>query len=80
MQQKYDILVRIGNIELGSCPLIMAPMEDITDSPFRRICKSYGADLLITEFISSEGLIRDAKKSTLKMTFAESERPLGIQI
>lgn len=58
----------------------MAPMEDITDSPFRAICRMYGADLLISEFISSEGLIRDAGKSIQKMTFEESERPVGIQI
>ncbi|HSN49827.1 MAG TPA: tRNA-dihydrouridine synthase, partial [Bacteroidales bacterium] len=73
-------MIRIGNIELGDCPLIMAPMEDITDSPFRAICRMYGADLLISEFISSEGLIRDAGKSIQKMTFEESERPVGIQI
>lgn len=73
-------MIRIGKIELPDCPLIMAPMEDITDSPFRAICKMYGADLLISEFISSEGLIRDADKSVNKMTFEESERPIGIQI
>ncbi len=55
-------------------------MEDATDSPFRSICKTYGADVLITEFVSSEGLIREARKSTLKMTFGEDERPIGIQI
>jgi len=73
-------LIRIGNIELGGFPLILAPMEDITDSPFRIICKGYGTDLLITEFISSEGLMRDAQKSNKKMNFEEVERPIGIQI
>jgi nifR3 family TIM-barrel protein len=78
--QKYCFLVKIGNIELGDCPLIMAPMEDITDMPFRSVCKEFGADLLITEFVSSEALIRDADKSTIKMKFGENERPIGIQI
>jgi nifR3 family TIM-barrel protein len=78
--QKYSFLVKIGNIELGECPLIMAPMEDITDMPFRSLCKEFGADLLITEFISSEALIREAGKSTIKMKFGEDERPVGIQI
>jgi tRNA-dihydrouridine synthase B len=73
-------LVKIGHIELGDCPLIMAPMEDITDMPFRSLCKHFGADLLITEFVSSEGLIRDAAKSTEKMKFGQEERPVGIQI
>lgn len=73
-------MIRIGNIELGGFPLILAPMEDITDSPFRIICKGYGTDLLITEFISSEGLMRDAQKSNKKMNFEEVERPIGIQI
>jgi len=58
----------------------MAPMEDITDMPFRSLCKHFGADLLITEFVSSEGLIREADKSTNKMKFGEGERPIGIQI
>jgi len=73
-------LIRIGNIEPGEFPLILAPMEDITDSPFRSICKQYGTDLLITEFISSEGLIREALKSKKKINFEEMERPIGIQI
>jgi nifR3 family TIM-barrel protein len=73
-------LVKIGNIELGDCPLIMAPMEDITDMPFRTLCKENGADLLITEFVSSEGLIREADKSTHKMQFGQDEHPIGIQI
>jgi nifR3 family TIM-barrel protein len=73
-------LTKIGNIDVGGFPLILAPMEDITDSPFRSICKSYGCDVLISEFISAEGLIRDAAKSRLKMTFGREERPIGIQI
>lgn len=73
-------MVKIGNISLGKCPLILAPMEDITDSSFRLICKDMGADLLFTEFISSEGLIRDAIKSKRKLDFSEEERPIGIQI
>lgn len=73
-------MVRIGHIELGDFPLFLAPMEDITDPPFRSICRQYGADVLITEFISAEGLIRDAWKSKMKMQFGEAERPTGIQI
>jgi tRNA-dihydrouridine synthase B len=73
-------LVNIGNIPLGEFPLILAPMEDITDSPFRSICKDFGADVVVSEFISSEGLIRDAVKSQSKMLFEEKERPVGIQI
>jgi tRNA-dihydrouridine synthase B len=72
--------VKIGNIELGTCPLILAPMEDLTDSPYRSICKLFGVALMITEFISSEGLIREAQKSRSKMIFGEDERPIGIQI
>jgi len=73
-------LVKIGNIAIGEFPLFLAPMEDITDSPFRNICKGFGADVLITEFVSSEGLVHDAIKSKMKMTFKEEERLLGIQI
>lgn len=73
-------MVRIGQIEAGEFPVILAPMEDVTDSPFRSICKGFGADLLITEFIASEGLIRDSWKSRLKMQFEPGERPIGIQI
>ena len=71
---------KIGNTELGDFPLFLSPMEDVTDSPFRRICKQYGADVLITEFIAAEGLIRDAGKSSSKMRFEPGERPIGIQI
>ncbi|MCX6304548.1 MAG: tRNA dihydrouridine synthase DusB [Bacteroidetes bacterium] len=73
-------MAKIGNIELGDFPLILAPMEDVTDSPFRVICKQYGADVLVTEFIAAEGLIRDAEKSNNKMRFEPAERPIGIQI
>ena len=73
-------MIKIGNLDWGEFPLFLAPMEDITDSPFRSICKGFGADVLITEFVSSEGLVHDACKSKKKMTFQEEERPLGIQI
>lgn len=73
-------MIKIGNIELPSMPLLLAPMEDITDPPFRKICKKFGADLMYTEFISSEGLIRDAVKSTRKLNISDDERPIGIQI
>lgn len=73
-------MVKIGSIELGEFPLLLAPMEDVSDPPFRYLCKQYGADLMYTEFISSEGLIRDAAKSRAKLDFFAYERPLGIQI
>lgn len=73
-------MVKIDNIELGDFPLLLAPMEDVSDPPFRALCKKYGADLMFTEFISSEGLIRDAASSVQKLDFFEYERPLGIQI
>ncbi len=73
-------MIKIGNIELGETPLLLAPMEDVTDPPFRYVCKMMGADLMYTEFISSEGLIRDAAKSVKKLDFEEVERPVGIQI
>jgi len=73
-------LPKIGTIELPDFPLILAPMEDVTDSPFRVLCKEYGADVLVTEFIAAEGLIRDAEKSFNKMRFEPAERPIGIQI
>ena len=71
---------KIGNIELGSFPLLLAPMEDVSDPPFRALCKEQGADVMYTEFISSEGLIRDAAKSMMKLDIYENERPIGIQI
>ena len=73
-------MVKIGNIELGEFPLLLAPMEDVSDPPFRAICKEYGADLMFTEFISAEGLIRDADKSIEKLDIYDYERPIGIQI
>ena len=72
--------VKIGNIDLGEFPLLLAPMEDVSDPPFRALCKENGADLMYTEFISSEGLIRDAAKSVQKLDIFEYERPIGIQI
>jgi tRNA-dihydrouridine synthase B len=73
-------MVKIGNIELGEMPLLLAPMEDVSDPPFRFVCKQNGVDLMYTEFISSEGLIRDAAKSVQKLDIFEYERPIGIQI
>lgn len=73
-------MVRIGQIELGDFPLLLAPMEDVSDPPFRAVCKEGGADLMYTEFISSEGLIRDAAKSRQKLDIFEYERPIGIQL
>ena len=71
--------VKIGNIDLGDFPLLLAPMEDVSDPPFRALCKKHGADVF-TEFISSEGLIRDAAKSVQKLDIFEYERPIAIQI
>jgi len=73
-------MVSIGNIQLPEFPLLLAPMEDVSDPPFRAVCKDSGADLMYSEFISSEGLIRDAIKSRQKLDFFEYERPFGIQI
>ncbi|MEQ8686617.1 MAG: tRNA dihydrouridine synthase DusB [Imperialibacter sp.] len=73
-------MVKIGNIELGEFPLLLAPMEDVSDPPFRAVCKDNGADLMYTEFISSEGLIRDAIKSRKKLDIFPYEKPIGIQI
>ena len=73
-------MAKIGNIESGSFPLLLAPMEDVSDPPFRALCKEQGADVMYTEFISSEGLIRDAAKSMMKLDIYEKERPIGIQV
>ena len=73
-------MVRIGNLEIGEFPLLLAPMEDVSDPPFRAVCKENGADVMYTEFISSEGLIRDAAKSVQKLDIYDYERPIGIQI
>ena len=78
--QKNILMVKIGNIELPDFPLLLAPMEDVSDPPFRTLCKEQGADVVYTEFISSEGLIRDAAKSKMKLDIYEKERPVGIQI
>jgi tRNA-dihydrouridine synthase B len=72
--------MNIGKTDLGKFPVLLAPLEDVTDSAFRRVCRRYGADMVYTEFVSSEALIRSAVKSSNKMLFAEEERPLGIQI
>lgn len=72
--------IKIGNIDLGDFPLLLAPMEDVSDPPFRALCKQQGADMMYTEFISSEGLIRDAQKSVQKLDIYDYERPIGIQI
>src|SRR6201985_833801 len=73
-------MIQIGNIQLPDFPLLLAPMEDVSDPPFRAVCKDKGADLMYTEFISSEGLIRDAIKSRRKLDIFDYERPIGIQI
>ena len=73
-------MVKIGDIEIGEFPLLLAPMEDVSDPPFRAVCKENGADLMYTEFISSEGLIRHAAKSVQKLDIYDYERPIGIQI
>src|SRR5256885_6965581 len=73
-------MIEIGKIILPGFPLLLAPMEDVSDPPFRAVCKDNGADLMYTEFISSEGLIRDAIKSRQKLDIFDYERPVGIQI
>ena len=73
-------MAKIGELDLGECPLLLAPMEDVSDPPFRILCKEQGCDMLYTEFISVEGLIRDAHKSVQKLDIYPEERPIGIQI
>lgn len=73
-------MVKIGDVELGEFPLLLAPMEDVSDPPFRALCKKQGCDMMYSEFISVEGLIRDAKKSVAKLDIFDYERPIGIQI
>ncbi|NTV84185.1 MAG: tRNA dihydrouridine synthase DusB [Bacteroidales bacterium] len=73
-------MVRIGPVEAGEFPILLAPMEDVSDPPFRYVCKMFGADITYTEFISSEGLIREAAKRVKKLEFTDFERPIGIQI
>lgn len=72
-------MVKIGNVEIGNFPLLLAPMEDVSDPPFRALCKEHGADMMYTEFISSDGLIHDAEKSLKKLDIFDYERPIGIQ-
>ncbi|MCC6727202.1 MAG: tRNA dihydrouridine synthase DusB [Saprospiraceae bacterium] len=72
-------MVKIGNIELSDFPLLLAPMEDVSDPPFRRLCKEHGADMMYTEFISADGLVHDADKSFKKLEVFDYERPIGIQ-
>jgi len=78
--KKINSMPKIGNIILPDFPLLLAPMEDVSDPPFRRLCKLHGSDLMYSEFISSEGLIRDAVKSRQKLDIFDYERPVGIQI
>ena len=73
-------MVKIGDVEIGAFPLLLAPMEDVSDPPFRALCKEQGCDMMYTEFISVEGLIRDATKSVQKLDIYDEERPIGIQI
>ena len=73
-------MVKIGPVDLGEFPLLLAPMEDVSDPPFRALCKAQGCDMMYTEFISVEGLIRDASKSVQKLDIYEEERPIGVQI
>ena len=73
-------MFKIADIELDHVPLLLAPMEGVTDPPFRHACKEQGADIVYSEFISSDGLIRDAVKSVRKLGFVEGERPFGVQI
>ena len=73
-------MIRIDDLILEGFPVLLAPMEDITDPPFRALCRRYGADMSYSEFISSDGLIRGAEKSVVKLDFDEQERPVGIQI
>ena len=72
--------MKIGNIEFSDYPVFLAPMEDVTDIGFRLLCKRFGADVVYTEFVSSDALIRDVKRTKEKITFSEEERPIGIQI
>jgi len=73
-------MIKIGSVELGEFPLLLAPMEDVSDPPFRALCKENGCDMLFTEFVSVEGLIRDADKSLKKLDIYDEERPIGVQI
>jgi tRNA-dihydrouridine synthase B len=72
-------MVKIGNVEIGEFPLLLAPMEDVSDPPFRKLCKQYGADMMYTEFISADGLVHESDKSFQKLEIFDYERPIGIQ-
>lgn len=72
--------MKIGNLDLGPRPVLLAPMEDVTDTPFRKLCKGYGADLMYTEFVSADAIIRDIKSSMKKLVIDDNERPVGVQI
>ena len=72
--------MKIGNIQFGDRPLLLAPMEDVTDIGFRRLCKRYGAAMVYTEFVSAEALVRSVKSTMNKLTISDDERPVGIQI
>lgn len=72
--------MKIGNIDLGERPLLLAPMEDVTDMPFRKLCKAYGADLMYTEFVSADAIVRDIRSSMQKLDIDPAERPVGVQI
>jgi len=72
--------MKIGNIDFGERPLFLAPMEDVTDIGFRRLCKRFGASMVYTEFVSAEALVRDVKSTVKKLTISDDERPVGIQI
>ena len=75
-----NIKMNLFGIDFGHFPLLLAPMEGVTDAPFRHVCKEFGADIVYSEFISSDGLIRDAVKSIRKLSYTEAERPFGVQI
>ncbi len=77
---KKDCILKIGDIELGEHPIFLAPMEDVTDIGFRLLCKRFGASMVYTEFVSAEALVRDVKSTVNKLTIADEERPVGIQI
>lgn len=72
--------MKIGDLDLGSQPVLLAPMEDVTDMPFRKLCKGYGADLMYTEFVSADAIIRDVRSSMQKLDIDPAERPVGVQI
>lgn len=72
--------MKIGNLDLGERPVLLAPMEDVTDMPFRRLCKGYGADMMYTEFVSADAIVRDIKSSMKKLDIDDAERPVGVQI